>query len=889
MLVNTSSMAIRYALFTALLFLVVPARAQQVVPCTSYGSATPALIAQALAHASERGGGEEVSTIKVKVVVGAAPTEEGEPLLAVPLTRVQRDLDFTNEVFSRSNTGLQVQLCGPISVVTDFALYYMSSISPAAIAPHRVPGYITIFYSTSLAAGIGGTWLGDQVFIAAGGPANTLAHEIGHMLGLNHTHDGVIEPELVDGSNCTIGGDMLCDTPADPNLATPGYVIQPCQYVGTVTDANGDLYTPLLNNVMSYSPCVADSLTPQQGAVMRYMLHNVLLHLRRTTHPITIEPFAVLQCEHADPITLSATPAPGTFGGVYVQGDTLVNFPNPPGETYVNYVPATPPEPATAFIDQYLVRNIPQPNAHIAVSTDSVWQSFQARIDAAITHVEFMAHASAPLTVRMRLYAGVGPQGAVLHDTIATVGTDTNWVAFHLPAGLMGVEYTSYTALLTAVSPFDVFQPAGNDYAPGSSNLPMGDLQFREWVHAVPPCQETSRYYALYQVPARPVLNLPTAYCHADELPALLIADTLHLTNSTLLLDGSPAAPFMPAQLAPGAHSVQHIYTLNGCTDTLHQTLTIADVPDFNFPGLDQPWCTEDDALTLVADPPGGTFFVNDEPAALFAPGELGAGTHTVDYHYTAQLDTLTFFDQFCCYTGQPGYTALEPDSLTWQSFTAAQTGALENILLGLNLNAPERTFQLSIHSGTGTSGPLLWSDTRTVTEGYNSFFNNTGLAVQAGNTYTFALRCVEDGSPFPVDLFVFRGDGFPTGVSHVPGATVATDHYFRERIVQQFACTDSTSVAVNVQVCTGIAENAGSIVRLAPNPFTDQVIVDAGSGSLRYALYTADGRLMREGQHVQGGRFVLSGNGLAAGPYHLRVWPGSDDRSEVLRLVKVE
>lgn len=879
-------MRFTYTLFALAWALVV--HAQQVVPCTAQGSATPSMIARALAPDTPRGG-DEVRTIKIKVVVGAAPTESGEPFLSVPLTKVQRDIDFTNDAFARSNVGIQVQLCGPISVVTDFALYSMNNISPAAIAPHRVPGYITVFYTSYLVGGLGGTWLGDQVFISGAGPANTLAHEIGHLLGLSHTHDGAIEPELVDGSNCAVGGDMLCDTPADPNLSTPGYVLAPCQYVGTVTDANGDLYAPLLNNVMSYTPCRADSLTPQQGAVMRYMLDEVLLHLRRTDQPITIEPFDVLQCANADPITLSATPSPGTFAGAYVQGNTLVNFPNPPGTTYVTYVPTTPPEQPTEFIDQYLVRNIPWAIAHTAVSTDSVWQSFQARIDASITRLEFMTHANTPTTVRMRLYAGVGPQGALLHDTTALLGTDTNWVSFHLPAGIDGVMFNSYTALLTSGTPFDVMTPVGNSYDPGSSNLPLGELQFREWVYALPPCQETSRYYALYQVPPRPILNLPESYCHSDATPTNLVVDTLHLTSSVLLLDGETAGTFSPAALSTGDHLVQHIYTLDGCTDTLEQVLNVVPPPDFVFPDLLPPLCIEDAAFPLTAEPAGGSFRINGEPAELFDPAMLGAGTHTVDYLYTAQLDSLSFYDQFCCYTGLPTYTPLPPDSTTWQSFTAEQSGTLLNIGLGLSLNSAQRTFEVAIREGQGLAGPVLWSDTRTVTEGYNSFFNNTGLTVQAGTTYTFSLRYQADGSQFPVSLFVFTGDGFPTGTAHVPGSSSAIDHYFRERIAQVQRCTDSTSFTVSVEVCTGVTEDNMPAVRVAPNPFRDQLVIEPTGDRMRYALHAADGWTVLEGDNLQGGRIVLATGTLRAGLYQLLIQADELQTTQVVRVIKVE
>jgi len=89
----------------------------------------------------------------------------------------------------------------------------------------------------------------------------TLGHEVGHWLGLLHTHGasnnrpavGVETTELVDGSNCESTGDLVCDTPADPNLA--GRVDSSCNYTGgsSLIDANGSLFQPDATNRMSYT------------------------------------------------------------------------------------------------------------------------------------------------------------------------------------------------------------------------------------------------------------------------------------------------------------------------------------------------------------------------------------------------------------------------------------------------------------------------------------------------------------------------------------------------------------------------------------------------------------------------------------------------------------
>ncbi len=105
---------------------------------------------------------------------------------------------------------------------------------------------------------------------------STVAHEIGHFFSLRHTHglsNHELTDELVDGSNCATAGDGFCDTPADPNLA--GLVGSGCVYTGNITDANGDAFNPLTNNLMSYSPSACrDLFTEEQQTTILQSLAN---------------------------------------------------------------------------------------------------------------------------------------------------------------------------------------------------------------------------------------------------------------------------------------------------------------------------------------------------------------------------------------------------------------------------------------------------------------------------------------------------------------------------------------------------------------------------------------------------------------------------------------
>jgi hypothetical protein len=110
-----------------------------------------------------------------------------------------------------------------------------------------------------------------------------LAHEIGHCLGLFHTHqfratidnDGNVTaiireqiPRTGNLANCTTEGDLLCDTPADPGLSISTANVDnetSCSYIGGAT-LNNLNYAPDTRNVMSYTlPACMQSFTVGQG------------------------------------------------------------------------------------------------------------------------------------------------------------------------------------------------------------------------------------------------------------------------------------------------------------------------------------------------------------------------------------------------------------------------------------------------------------------------------------------------------------------------------------------------------------------------------------------------------------------------------------------------
>lgn len=87
----------------------------------------------------------------------------------------------------------------------------------------------------------------------------SLVHQMGHYFGLLNTCEGNGN-ELVNGGNCAIAGDLICDTPADPYV--PGAPLDQylsasvaCRYINKSKDANNEYYVPDVGNAMALYEC----------------------------------------------------------------------------------------------------------------------------------------------------------------------------------------------------------------------------------------------------------------------------------------------------------------------------------------------------------------------------------------------------------------------------------------------------------------------------------------------------------------------------------------------------------------------------------------------------------------------------------------------------------
>ncbi|WP_198175325.1 GEVED domain-containing protein [Spirosoma telluris] len=204
----------------------------------------------------------------------------GGPDLAI----LNQGLVLLNQVYQ--SVGIAFYLCGSQPhYINNTALFdYDNSEETLLANPNDVQNAINIYLTNTLSYGgnqvtgyayfPGSGAISNRIFVKASQLADyTLAHELGHYFNLYHTFQNNQSTSLTDrelvirpgeaqqgrpfSPNCTTAGDFVCDTPADP-YGLSGATISGCTYTGTSTDANGDLFSPLIANIMGYySPCTS--------------------------------------------------------------------------------------------------------------------------------------------------------------------------------------------------------------------------------------------------------------------------------------------------------------------------------------------------------------------------------------------------------------------------------------------------------------------------------------------------------------------------------------------------------------------------------------------------------------------------------------------------------
>lgn len=751
-----------------------------------------------------------------------------------PITSVafiQNQIDSANVYFA--NAGIEFSICNVTYIVNTSPLPFWDAQYEYQIAPiYDKPGYMNMYYVNYIANASAYAYYPypgapDRVIMGQNLSGEIFAHELGHSFSLIHTHGnynmGNGTDELVNGSNCTTAADLICDTPADPNLYLLNRVDSLCNYIDTVSvDTMGFLYAPNTHNIMSYSlfKCF-DMMTPMQYARIAYTLAHDRAYLKsgEQTRPSMTAPSSA--CIYDPTTVLTGTPSGGVFSGPGVSGNIFDPAAAGGGTHVITY--SVTPGAAVESTDQYYQYS------DTSYSTSSAWQSFTTAADETLSGCSFYLKSATSQSITLSVYDSVGTSGALLLQETISINSDSvfNWnkLTFQNPLHLNSGE--SYTVAITTPSPVELAGNKYDRYAGGVSSINY-DLAFI--THVIPdvsPCGNSVSAVIKVGAPPKPVItNLFEVYC--STAPAQLLTPVPG--GGVITIDGVQDTMLNPVVLGAGLHSLHYTYTDNlGCTnDSLFSFIVNDTTAIINLPQI---LCTDNTSVTITAVPPGGNLYLDNILLAqpLINPSTLTPGPHSISYAVDAEYPWIELVDQNNLFTSFNQLYSLSFNQTAWQSFKAGIKGYLNMIDLKMYVSAPTQS-NYKIYKGEGTAGAVLYSSThspaqQTYDQQYPFPANQVLLEKDSVYTFEFGINPIVNNITIPYkDLDPYPNGNCNLALIGLPG----TDLSFATHMNSVYQCGQD-SVISNFTVSPSPIVNLGNDTTLLAG---QQILLNAGAGT---------------------------------------------------------
>ena len=358
------------------------------------------------------------------------------------------------------------------------------------------------------------------------------------------------------------------------------------------------------------------------------------------TTNITVNPLPVVNagvylpvCVNAAPVTLSGTPAGGSYSGPGVAGNTFV--------------------PATAGTGTHTITyTYTNANGCVNSATTTITVNALPAVNAG-TYGPLCINAPVVTlagTPGPGLFSGTGVTGSQFNAATAGAGTHTISYLYADVNGCVNTSTTTITVNALPVVSAGTYAPVcisasavalagtpaggtfsgagitGNNFNPATAGV--GNHTITYAFTDINGCSNTTT--TSITVYALPVVSAGTytAMC-VDATPVTLTGSPV---GGTFTGPGITGNSFNPSTAGAGTHTVTYLYNDGaGCSNTATATITVNPLPTLNagtYPAV----CISATPVTLAGTPVGGVFSGPGVTGNTFNPATAGSGNHTITY-----------------------------------------------------------------------------------------------------------------------------------------------------------------------------------------------------------------------------------------------------------------
>lgn len=338
----------------------------------------------------------------------------------------------------------------------------------------------------------------------------------------------------------------------------------------------------------------------------------------------------------------------------------------------------------------------------------------------------------------------------------------------------------------------------------------------------------------VHPLPTPLISDLAGPYCIDDNTPVFMSG-----VPSGGIFDGPgvSGSSFTPSNAGVGTHFVTYSYTdVNGCTDSVNQSVVVNALPTVSFTGLSPEYCENDSTPVILAGTPsGGQFGGPGISGSTFTPANAGTGLHAITYSASditgcASISTQSVF----------------VNELPLVSFSGlAAHYCVENAPVTLTGTPAGGTF-----SGPGISGNSFNPGSagvgfHAITYSYTDGNGCTNTSTQNVNVTQLAQPTVVANGP----ITFCEGDSLTLGVNSTysgyewsnntfdPTLTVTSGATYAVTVFDSDGCS-ATSNVVTITVNPLPVVNLGPDISICPGELT---VLSAGTGFSAYNWSTGD------------------------------------------------